>query len=156
MSCVWPTGLSNMMSDGEFLRTSCGSPNYAAPEVISGRCVNKMFTLQNTILVYSFKQTHSGTEMHSVYLWVLASVLNAFHSSWKLTHCLHSHFLALCLLICLWWCIAVFKPPTDQESTVQSLEEMCICVHLWFKPNGDPQKRCETPQGALNFTSNKT
>ncbi|KAG9350932.1 hypothetical protein JZ751_024821 [Albula glossodonta] len=31
---IW---LSNMMSDGEFLRTSCGSPNYAAPEVISGR-----------------------------------------------------------------------------------------------------------------------
>lgn len=28
-----------MMSDGEFLRTSCGSPNYAAPEVISGRYV---------------------------------------------------------------------------------------------------------------------
>ena len=29
-------GLSNLFPAGEFLRTSCGSPNYAAPEVISG------------------------------------------------------------------------------------------------------------------------
>ena len=30
-------GLGNLMSEGHFLRTSCGSPNYAAPEVGGSR-----------------------------------------------------------------------------------------------------------------------
>ncbi|KAJ8635539.1 hypothetical protein MRB53_009806 [Persea americana] len=30
-------GFSNFMRDGHFLKTSCGSPNYAAPEIVSGQ-----------------------------------------------------------------------------------------------------------------------
>lgn len=30
-------GLSNLMKDGKFLKTSCGSLNYAAPEILGHR-----------------------------------------------------------------------------------------------------------------------
>ena len=48
-------GLSNIMRDGHFLKTSCGSPNYAAPEVCLLQCSNSQGAV--AILLLGFNLT---------------------------------------------------------------------------------------------------
>jgi len=55
-------GLSNIMRDGHFLKTSCGSPNYAAPEVCTSTYF-KFVTEQVFIVNVHFENLHFLTPM---------------------------------------------------------------------------------------------
>lgn len=46
-------GLSNVMRDGHFLKTSCGSPNYAAPEVRLTACSPPLYCCTALPTLYS-------------------------------------------------------------------------------------------------------
>lgn len=48
-------GLANFVRDGEFLKTSCGSPNYASPEIISGEkyCGTEVDTWSLGVILYA-------------------------------------------------------------------------------------------------------
>ena len=47
------------MTDGDFLKTSCGSPNYAAPEVISGKWVQSKKGVKHELM----NRLYSGPEI---------------------------------------------------------------------------------------------
>ena len=53
-------GLSNVLPEGEYLKTSCGSPNYAAPEVISGvkYCGSEVDIWSLGVILYSLVAGH--------------------------------------------------------------------------------------------------
>ena len=47
-------GLGNIMRDGHFLKTSCGSPNYAAPEVGSTFLIGYNYIMLCTMTIALF------------------------------------------------------------------------------------------------------
>ena len=61
-----------MMKDGELLKTSCGSPNYAVPEVVSGESVIKKLSFVR--LFFFCNRLYAGQEVD---IWSCGIILYA-------------------------------------------------------------------------------
>ena len=59
------------MKDGELLKTSCGSPNYAAPEVVSGEYV---IFFEFSTINFLFYRLYAGQEVD---IWSCGVILYA-------------------------------------------------------------------------------
>lgn len=72
------------MVDGEFLRTSCGSPNYAAPEVISGKlyagpevsivCICGIYFCTLVMEVYHIMVSHASLTSKYLVMHIVSKV----------------------------------------------------------------------------------
>ncbi|XP_042044968.1 SNF1-related protein kinase catalytic subunit alpha KIN10-like [Salvia splendens] len=128
-------GLSNIMRDGNLLRTTCGSTNYIAPEILSGK--------------------HYG---HEVDIWSCGAILYSL-----LCGTLAFHDQNICTL-CNKITTATYARPTHVSAGARDLIERILVVdpsrritidgirhHPWFQPNLPPYLALNASQPTLQL-----